>query len=376
MNFNTLPEETLRQWLALLRAPGIGAIGFQNLLQASENINEIFNNYRGLRLKKALREETCHYLDRPDWDAVDRDMHWLQQANNHIVSLHDAHYPTLLKEISDAPPLLFLHGNIEALCEPQLAIVGSRNPSPSGKETAQQFAHHLATTGLTITSGLALGIDAASHHGALRAQGSTIAVMGTGLDRIYPAQHHDLAHRIAVQGLLVSEFPPDTRVRPENFPRRNRIISGLSIGTLVVEAAIRSGSLITARCAANQGREVFAIPGSIHNPLARGCHQLIRNGAKLVETAADILEELAPLASIALQQATVEPPEISSDSQADIPEIDAEYQQLLSCIDHSPVSIDQLIERSQLSVETLSSMLLILEFKGHITANNGVYCKS
>lgn len=365
----TLPEETLRQWLALLRAPGIGAVRFQKILCVSNGINEVFDGNLDLFTHVGLPEETRQYLKQPDWALIDQDIAWLQQTNNHIISLQDSRYPTLLKAIDSAPPLLFLHGNIECLSDPQLAIVGSRNPSPSGRETAQQFAHHLAQLGLTITSGLALGIDAASHQGALQAKGCTIAVMGAGLKRIYPAQHRDLAHQIAEQGLLVSEFPPDTPVKPKNFPQRNRIISGLSVGTLIVEAAIRSGSLITARYANEQGREVFAIPGSIHNPLARGCHKLIQQGAKLIETAQDILEELAPLIHLSLAT----PVEASIETNKDNPAIDTEYQQLLEAIDHHPVTIDQLVIRTQFNPETLSSMLLILELKGHINAKNGVY---
>lgn len=302
------------------------------------------------------------------------DLRWAEQPNNYLITLQDPNYPELLREIPDPPPLLFVHGDPEVLCTPQLAMVGSRNPSMAGSETAREFAYHLATSGLSITSGLAIGIDGASHTGALDAGGITIAVTGTGLDRVYPASQHDLAHKIAENGALVSEFPPQTPVRPGNFPRRNRIISGLSLGTLVVEAAQKSGSLITARMASEQGREVFAIPGSIHNPLARGCHGLIRQGAKLVETAADVLEELAPLIQ------DMHPPDHAYPAQTPDPQqhkLDPEYMLILECMGYDPVHIDLLIERSGLTAEVVSSMLILLELEGHVSsAPGGIYCRT
>jgi DNA processing protein len=260
---------------------------------------------------------------------------------------------------------LYVHGNVAALHTPQLAIVGSRNPSAGGQETAHAFAAHLASVGLTITSGLALGIDAASHAGALDSSGTTVAVMGTGLDRVYPARHRELAHEIVSGGgALVAEFPVGTGPRPENFPRRNRIISGLSLGTLVVEAAPRSGSLTTARHAVEQGREVFAIPGSIHNPLARGCHALIRQGAKLVETAADVLEELG----VFIEHA----PQTSSPLPAASPDTpSSEQSQLLDYMGFDIITIDQLVARSGLTAAAVSSMLLILELDGRVVSQAG-----
>ncbi|HDP89853.1 MAG TPA: DNA-protecting protein DprA, partial [Thioalkalivibrio sp.] len=256
----------------------------------------------------------------------------------------------------------FVAGEPRLLLTPQLAIVGSRHPTPGGRESAYEFARHLAGHGLTITSGLALGIDAAAHEGALAAPGLTVAVAATGLDRVYPSRHRALAHEIAEQGALVSEFSVGTGTRAEHFPRRNRIISGLAVGTLVVEAALRSGSLITARLATDQGREVFAIPGSIHNPLARGCHRLIRDGAKLVETAQDILEELD-------LSPTAGPPEQATD--APTVELDAEYHHLLMCMGYDPVPIDTLVQRSGLTTEAVSSMLLVLELRNLVASLNG-----
>jgi DNA processing protein len=247
-------------------------------------------------------------------------------------------------------------------------MVGSRNPTTGGERTARDFARHLAGCGLAITSGLAVGVDAAAHQGALEAGGITLAVTGTGLDRVYPARHRELAHRIAERGALVSEFPPGTPPLAGNFPRRNRIISGLSVGTLVVEAALKSGSLITARLAVEQGREVFAIPGSIHNPLARGCHALIRQGAKLVETADDIAEELAAL----LGGLSLEPVVDAGHADEGCHSLeDPEYQRLLQAMGHDPVSVDQLVARTGFTAETVSSMLLLLELQGHVSSSPG-----
>jgi DNA processing protein len=276
----------------------------------------------------------------------------------------------LLREIPTPPPVLFVRGDPALLSRPQLAIVGTRNPTASGRRTAREFAAHLAGAGLVITSGLALGIDAEAHRGALE-QGWTVAVMGTGPDRLYPARHRELARQIAEQGALVSELPPGTPPNAENFPRRNRVISGLSLGTLVVEAATQSGSLISARLAGEQGREVFAIPGSIHNPMARGCHALIRQGAKLVETGADILEELGPLA------ATVTTPDPHPRDIPTSPAVspDPEHAALLALLGESPTAIDTLVERSGLTAEAVSSMLLIMELQGYVASAGGFYTR-
>ena len=290
---------------------------------------------------------------------------------NKVIDGQPPEYP--FTELPDPPPLLFVQGDPDLLARPQLAIVGSRNPSPVGHRTAQEFARHLAGGGLIVTSGLALGIDGAAHRGALAA-GTTIAVMGTGPDRIYPARHQALARRIAASGALVTEFPPGVGAQAENFPRRNRIISGLCVGTLVVEATRRSGSLITARLASEQGREVFAIPGSIHNPLARGCHALIRQGAKLVETAQDIVEELAPLLG-SLTAFSLQPDPVAAPGEAVA--LDADYAHLLAVMGHDPLSPDELIRASGLSAETVASMLLLLELEGLVAAcPGGRYCRT
>jgi DNA processing protein len=307
-----------------------------------------------------LREPTLAYLRNPDWAGVERDENWLTGAHRHLLTLHDPLYPPLLAQIADPPPLLFVQGNVECLHRPQLAMVGSRNPTPLGAQTAFDFSRALAAAGLTITSGLAAGIDAASHRGALET-GSTVAVMGTGPDRVYPARHRDLAHEIAAGGALVSEWPTGTPVLANNFPRRNRLISGLSLGVLVVEAAAQSGSLITARQALEQGREVLAIPGSIHNPLARGCNALIRQGAKLVETIEDVLEEIAPL---------LVPAPVSS-AVADTVSLDAEHREILKLVAYEPTSVDTLAAASGESAEAVASMLLILELEGVVASLPG-----
>ncbi|MCF7969724.1 MAG: DNA-processing protein DprA [Methylococcaceae bacterium] len=346
-----------------MRSPGVGSKTFLKCLDYYTP-EQLFSESRETLLKLGLRDKSIDAIKKPDWQTVEQDLAWLEQPDNHILLFSDADYPTQLKEIPDPPPILFARGDVDLIHFPQIAIVGSRNPSSSGIQIATDFAHSLSTTGFTITSGLALGIDAASHRGALAAQGKTIAVTGTGLDRVYPATHKQLATDIVNNGVLISEFPPGTSAKANHFPRRNRIISGLCIGLLVVEAAKQSGSLITARMALEQNREVFAIPGSIYNPLARGCNSLIREGAKLVETTQDILEELAHL----FQPPTIPAPSLPTSNR---PSLDTEQQKLLNYIQYSPTSIDQMVTESGFSVENIASHLLMLEIQGYISPTNG-----
>ena len=299
-----------------------------------------------------------------DIDSRTRD--WLAVPGHRLLAPDDDAYPALLAELPDRPDHLYIDGDPAALTLPCLAIVGSRNPTRGGERNAFEFARHLASRGFCIVSGLAAGIDTAAHRGALAAGNATIAVLGHGIDGVYPAGNRELAREIAAGGALVSEFPLGMAPRRESFPQRNRLISGLSLGTLVVEAARRSGSLITARLAAEQGREVFALPGSIHNPLARGCHRLIRDGAKLVESADDILSELGSLAGHWLQ--TADESTVSSEPAA---AKDAEYVKLLQLIGHDPVTVDELVERSGLTTGEVSSMLLILELDGNVEKLSG-----
>jgi len=344
----------------MLRTPGMGNKTILHILNHLEP-PQVFSAPHNKLVESGLKDATVHAIKSLDWSLVETDMEWLNQAGNHVLTIQDLNYPAQLKEIDNPPPVLFVRGNIDLLTQPQIAIVGSRNPSPQGVQTAQEFAETLAKFGFTITSGLALGIDAASHQGALKASGHTIAVAGTGLDRVYPARHKAIATEIVKNGALISEFPPGTTAKANHFPRRNRIISGLCLGLLVVEAAKQSGSLITARLALEQNREVFAIPGSIHNPLARGCNALIREGAKLVETTNDIFEELGEY-NQTHEQVSLEK------SQS---ELDPEQQNLLNLVMFSPTTIDYLVQKSGLSVEIISSILLILELQGYITSAAG-----
>ncbi|MDR3221213.1 MAG: DNA-processing protein DprA, partial [Candidatus Accumulibacter sp.] len=284
--------ETLANWLRLTLIPGIGGRTQRKLLTAFGLPDAIFSAGR-VSLRALIGDKAARLLlDTGNDAAIAAAAAWAQKSGQHIVTLADSAYPRALLEIPDPPTLLYVLGRVELLNQPVLSIVGSRNPTPQGVLNAEQFARALSEAGLTIASGMALGIDAAAHRGALAAQGDTIAFVGTGIDRVYPARNRELAHEIGAKGVIVSEFPIGTPVVASNFPRRNRLISGIARGVLIVEAAVESGSLITARLAAEQGREVFAIPGSIHSPQARGCHRLIKEGAKLVETAQDILEEL------------------------------------------------------------------------------------
>jgi len=291
---------------------------------------------------------------------------WLEDSAHQIIERGADDYPELFEQIQDPPSLLYVNGDPDVLHLPAIAIVGSRNPTQGGARNAFEFARYLGSIGFCIVSGLAEGIDTAAHRGALDAGAKTVAFLGHGVDRVYPASNRDLAHEIAGNGALVSEFPLGTHPHRSLFPQRNRLISGLSLGTLVVEAARRSGSLITARLAGEQGREIFALPGSIHNPLARGCHELIRQGAKLVETADDIVAELAPLATH-VQQNTLE----STTKTRPATIADAQYLLLKKCLGHDPISVDELAENSGLTIEEVSSMLLILELEGEVESLSG-----
>ncbi len=372
--------DDIAYWLALQRTPGIGTITMIKLLEQFDSPRHIFEtNLAELTNSKLLRKNSVLYLKSPDWKTIEKDLAWAEQANNHIITIQNPAYPSLLKEIADPPALLFVTGDPALLQQNQLAIVGSRNPSRNGNETAAAFAGELSQQGLIITSGLALGIDGASHAGALATNNPTIAVIGTGLDKVYPARHHQLAVKISETGALVSEFSLGTPPIAVNFPKRNRIISGLSIGTLVVEAALKSGSLITAHMAIEQNREVFAIPGSINNPLSKGCHKLIREGAKLVETTHDILEELAPLCELnegiaplcELNIARVD--QSKTDNDEPDPHNTEHHDKFLHNIGFDPISIDNLVLRSGLSIDTITSLLLVLELQGKITSSNGFY---
>lgn len=359
---STHPDETAAL-LAFLRGPGLGRPLLLMLRDRGQTASDLLAHP-----PKDLPPKLNAYLNAPDWDGVERDLAWLQAPGNRLVAYTDAAYPGRLRLLPDPPLALFVRGDLDLLDMPQLAVVGSRHPTTGGARTARQFAAHLAAAGLVISSGLAAGIDAAAHAGALAADGLTLAVAGTGLDRVYPAGNRELAHRIAAEGLLISEFPIGTPPRPGHFPRRNRIIAGLALGTLVVEAALQSGSLITARLASEAGREVFAIPGSIHNPMARGCHRLIRDGAKLVETADDVLEELGPLLSD-IVRAPGASDTLASDGAP--VSLDTQERDVLAAMGFDPTTTDEIVERTGFPANEVSSILLLLEMRGHVSSGAG-----
>jgi len=358
-------QQDRRPWLILAHAY-LRVSELRALLDLYGTPEAIVDQPRSRLAEAGLSDEKCTAITSPDERAVAEGLSWLDDSRHHLIAWGEDGYPEMLAQIPGPPLLLYVNGDIDALHLPALAIVGSRNPTQGGRRNAHSFAEHLAGRGFAIVSGLAQGIDAAAHEGALEAGGKTIAFLGTGIDRVYPASNRKLAHAIAARGALVSEYPLGSAPERWHFPERNRLICGLSLGTLVVEAARRSGSLITARLAAVQGREVFALPGSIHNPLARGCHELIRQGAKLVETAGDILAELSPLTGHMLEttkESTANP--ISPDLADD------DYAELRRVLSHDPVGIDELEKRSGLTIDQLSSMLLILELHGEVESLSG-----
>lgn len=351
-----LDAEEFDAWFRLLETPGLGREGVRRLLASFGSAEAVLGASKaswqqvvGPQLAEALGTEP---------DALQprlRAAHaWLDGgAGRGVLTLGDSAYPPQLLQTADPPLLLYVQGRVDLLSQRSLAIVGSRNASAQGVDNARAFAAHLSREGWTVVSGLAFGIDGAAHEGGLQGRGSTIAVVGTGLDRVYPARHRALAHRIAEAGVLISEFAPGTPPLPPNFPMRNRIIAGLSRGTLVVEAALQSGSLITARLAAEGGREVFAVPGSIQSPLSRGCHALIRQGAKLVESAQDILEELQGTA-------------VAADGHADASPAPSRHDPVLDALGHDPVTLDALCARTGWSTSELSARLLELELEDQV----------
>ena len=339
-------------WLKLALIPGIGDGAQRRLLEAFGSPEGALAASRAQLAQHLSAKQIDALQAGPDTALLAQTLDWLGESGHHLITWLDADYPDQLREMADPPALLYGKGRREMLGQNCLAIVGSRNATAQGEANAEAFAQVLSEAGITIVSGLALGIDAAAHRGGLKGAGSTIAVVGTGLDRVYPARNKALAHEIAEQGLLLSEFPLGTISAPGHFPKRNRIISVLSHAVLVVEAALNSGSLITARLALEQGREVLAIPGSIHSPLSKGCHALIKQGAKLVESAQDIVEELAW-------------PAMAATAAASSREID-ETGPVLQHLGFDPVSLDQLAERSGLTVEALSAKLLTLELEGQV----------
>lgn len=386
-------DKNLPYLLALLRIPDMGPSKLKKMMNLYPKLSQVFSENNECLMFPGISV---------DWKGVEKDLKWLEQDQTHILSLKDPLYPSLLKEISGAPPVIFVRGQVELLSQPQIAMVGSRNPTNSGSEIAKKFARELSKKGLIITSGLALGIDGLSHEGALDF-GETIAVLANGLDQVYPHAHRKLADRVIERGALVSEFPTGVPPVPIHFPRRNRIISGLSMGTFVVEAALRSGSLITAHYALDQGRDVFAMPGSIHSSQSKGCHALIRQGAKLIEKPEDILEELSPMLeymsfnnnSFVQKRNKAKQLELDFNLKAPsktrgAPEDEAvnfnlyknqnrdsvfetQCELLLYQVGYEATPLDNLLSTSGLTVAEVSSILLELELKGLIRTVHGGY---
>ena len=387
----------LLHWLAFLRAPGLSAAKRRAMFDTLGSIEAVINITGPQALALRVSGESVTALKRPAQRMLELDMAWLNSGQRALIAIGDPRYPPLLARAPDAPVAIFVEGSTERLALPTIAIVGSRGATNQGSDFAAALASAFSAAGLTVVSGLALGIDTSAHLGALVGPGSTAAVLATGLDRMYPKQNLTLAERIIAEGgTLLSEMPLGTAPLPALFPQRNRIISGLSLGVVVVEASVQSGSLVTARFAGEQGREVFAVPGSIHNPMARGCHQLIRQGAKLVESAADVLSELAPMIQgdfaelktrlsenngrevLPWQHAQHQQLKKSARIKALAPkstqaptQIDAETQQFLDLMGYDPVNIDRLVDLTGLPVAQLSGQLLGLELDGLIDKISG-----
>ena len=357
-------------WLRMHEIQGLGRQTTYQLLKAFGSAEAIFAASHA-NLRKVVSDDIANQIKAETVsDQIKITLEWLAEPNNHLITLADEDYPRLLLETSDPPPILFAKGQLSCLQQPSIAIVGSRNPTAQGEKNAHEFAMLLAEFGFTIVSGLAIGIDAAAHRGALASNGKTIAVVGTGLDIVYPAKHRELAHEIIKQGLLISEFSLGTPSLPQNFVQRNRVISGLSMGCLVVEASLQSGSLITAKFATEQDRDVFAIPGSIHSPQSKGCHQLIKQGAKLVDAVQDIVHELksehfVSLAAIPLKKNFIP---AKNTSPEEIPHAD---KALLDLMSFEPVTVEYLLQHSGLTSDTLSSILISLELDNKIASMPG-----
>lgn len=330
----------------------------------------------GVLKRAGLDDSTIKAFRNYDAGLLEFDAEWLAAPAHHLITWDSDQYPAMLRDTPSPPAALFVDGDPNTLWQPQVAVIGSRNPTAGGRENALNFAAELSRRGLTVTSGLASGIDSIAHGAALGAGGQTVAVTGTGLDIVYPASSRELAASIRRQGALVSEFPPGTQARRQHFPSRNRIISGLSLGVVVIEAGLNSGTLITARMAGNQGREVFALPGSIHNPMSKGCHRLIREGVRLVENVTQIMEELAPMAGqlageLEKQLGQPEPGPLEISAQEPQLEQDPDYRLLWSCLSFDPMPVDSIIEQSGLTARAVSAMLLLLELRGKVEAHPG-----
>ncbi|WDS37845.1 DNA-processing protein DprA [Pseudoxanthomonas sp.] len=365
--------------LTLILAGGSSAARRQ-LLDTHGDATRVLKAGRSSWRAGGLSEDSCSRLLKPDSEALGRCIAWLEGPHRHLLHWQHPDYPALLRQTSSPPLALFVEGDPDLLWHPGVAVVGSRSPSSGGRDNARDFSRTLALSGLAICSGMAAGIDAAAHEAALAVpDGHTIAVVGTGPDLAYPRSHARLRDRIATAGALVSEFPPGTEARPGHFPSRNRLLAGLSLGTLVIEAAERSGALITARLTSEAGREVFAIPGSIHNPMARGCHRLIRDGAVLVERPQEVVDGLGPQAEVlaqSLRQRLASTPDRPHPEASTQPApLDPDYQTLWMALGHDPTGMDALVARTRLTTAELSSMLLVMELDGQVAVEHGRYSR-
>ncbi len=364
-----------RDWLTIVNAPSIGGASLIKVIESLGGAAAVIAASARDLIRHGIPEEAADAITRPDQVAIEKGLHWLSQPDHHLLCWDNDDYPALLRRINGPPAALFVDGDPGCLWQPQIAVIGSRNPTAGGLDHARDFAATLARQGMTITSGLASGIDSAAHSAAMDAGAMTIAVNGTGLDIVYPANSRQLAKRVRSQGAMISELPLGSPPKRQHFPSRNRIISGLSLAVLVIEAGLNSGTLITARKAAEQGRDVFALPGSLHNPMAKGCHRLIREGARLVETTADIMQELGPIAAQLqmeirqrLDQAVAGPNETDVKPQRRKNKLldDSDYRAVWEVLGYDPKPVDTIIEQSGLSAREVSSMLLMMELKGMV----------
>jgi len=365
----------LRDWLTIVNAPSVGGASLISVIESMGGADAVAAASARDLIRHGLPQAAADAINRPDQAALEKGLQWLSRPDHHLLCWDSDDYPALLRRINGPPAALFVAGDPGCLWQPQIAVIGSRNPTAGGLDHARDFAATLARQGMTITSGLASGIDTAAHTAAMDAGAMTIAVNGTGLDIVYPATGRQVAKRIRSQGAMISELPLGSPPKRQHFPSRNRIISGLSLGVLVIEAGLNSGTLITARKAAEQGRDVFALPGSLHNPMAKGCHRLIREGARLVENTADILQELGPVAAelqMEIQQRLEQPDDIQIETGSKPVRRtnklldDSDYSAVWEVLGYDPKPVDTIIEQSGLSAREVSSMLLMMELKGMV----------
>lgn len=369
---NAIISHQLSPWLILHFAPNFGPASWKRCLENFTSPATFCAQSTAQLRALGCTEETVNAIKKPDYRLIESAIQWQQQPNHHIISCHSQCYPKLLKQIDAPPPLLYVHGQPDHLYQKQIAIVGTRRPTANAKQLARYFGEKLGEAGLVTTSGLALGVDTAAHEGAVASNTPTIAVSGNGLNMIYPAKNRNLAAKIAEKGAIVSEFALFTPPKPENFPRRNRIISGLSLGVLVIEAALKSGSLITARYALEQNREVFATPGSLFNSMSAGCNHLIQQGARLVTNVDDILSEISGIIDNKILNKNVKSAKILPPSR---PELDKAHKKLLECMKFDVISFEQLVDETGFAAQKVTALLCQLKLNGYIREESGRFIR-